>query len=80
MRTKTSGKHARLICDCSSSQYLKENLGALKVKLSPEELKEVRVAAENAGAGLAPRNPDAFKHTEFIDTPPLDQWSADRSQ
>ena len=62
--------------DCSGvlelmilSQYLHENLGALSIKLTPEEVAEVRAAeAETHEIG---RNPAGFEAFHFIDTPAL---------
>jgi aryl-alcohol dehydrogenase-like predicted oxidoreductase len=54
-------------------KYLEENLGALKVQLTPEELKEVREVAERADAAQGTRYPADFWHTLFADTPPLEQ-------
>jgi diketogulonate reductase-like aldo/keto reductase len=54
-----------------SFQRLEENLAALNVKLSSEEVKEIREATEKAGANKVPRHPAAFKSMHYIDTPPL---------
>lgn len=52
-------------------KYLEENLGALKVKLTPEELKEVREVAEKADAAQGLRYPEDGWKTLFADTLPL---------
>lgn len=49
---------------------LEENLGALKIKLTPEEEKEIRQACENAQVSGS-RYPEAFAKALFADTPPL---------
>jgi len=51
------------------TKYLKENLGALKVNLTPADLQQVRVEAQNADAAQGDRYPnmDAI----FVDTPKL---------
>ncbi len=52
-------------------QYLEENLGAVKVKLTSEELLEVRVVAEKANAAQGARYPDILMPALLADTPPL---------
>ncbi|KAI0320335.1 Aldo/keto reductase [Amylostereum chailletii] len=53
-----------------SVQYLKENAGAMHVKLSPEEVKEIRVLVE--GCELkGGRTPVAYEGVNLADTPPL---------
>jgi len=51
-------------------KYLEENLGALKVQLSPGEIQEIRDAIESADI-LGERNPLDFALPEFADTPEL---------
>ncbi|OBZ78307.1 Aldo-keto reductase yakc [NADP(+)] [Grifola frondosa] len=50
---------------------LKENLGALSVKLSPEDVQEVRAIADAANAAQGPRYPPRLFAVLFADTPPL---------
>lgn len=50
-------------------QYLEENLGALKLKLTPEELAEVREIAKKADATNGPRYPAGLAETLFAETP-----------
>ncbi|KAI9815130.1 MAG: hypothetical protein M1827_002973 [Pycnora praestabilis] len=62
-------------------KYLDENLGALDVKLTAEENKEIRQAIEKAEVH-GERYPSAMMHTLFADTPPLGSentttWSAE---
>jgi hypothetical protein len=54
-------------------QYLKENLDALKVKLTPEDLAEVRATAEAADACHGSRYPAVFGYSLFLDTPELSE-------
>ncbi|PSR87078.1 hypothetical protein PHLCEN_2v5248 [Hermanssonia centrifuga] len=54
-----------------SMQYLEENLGAVNVKLSAEELEEVRKVAERADAAQGLRYPESFMAVQFADTPAL---------
>ncbi|PPQ97653.1 LOW QUALITY PROTEIN: hypothetical protein CVT26_002502 [Gymnopilus dilepis] len=54
------------------TQNIHENLGAFKVKLSPEEVKEIRALAEKADATLqGDRYPPAGMQSIFADTVPL---------
>lgn len=54
------------------AQYLKENLGSIKVQLTPEDLEQVRKEAESAdvaqGGSRYPPGSDKFL---FGDTPKL---------
>ncbi|OCH91135.1 Aldo/keto reductase [Obba rivulosa] len=50
---------------------LKENVDALKVKLSPEEIKQVRELVAKADAAQGPRYPPGMHEVLFADTPPL---------
>ena len=52
-------------------QYLEENIGALKIKLSEEELQEVRDIAQEADAAQGSRYPEAMMSVLFGDTPAL---------
>ena len=51
---------------------LDENLGALHIKLSKEEEKEIRKACEEAEVHGG-RYPEAFANLQFRDTPPLNE-------
>jgi len=51
------------------TKYLEENLGALKVHLTPADLQQVRAEALNADAGQEDRYPNM--DTIFVDTPKL---------
>ena len=53
------------------SQNLKENLGAVDVKLTPEEVEEVRKIAVAADAAKEERYPPGMTGVLFGDTPPL---------
>ena len=56
------------------SQYLEENLDAVNVNLTPEELQEVRQVAEKADAAQGGRyDTDQMVAVLFGDTPPLEQ-------
>ncbi|KAI0775273.1 Aldo/keto reductase [Trametes elegans] len=52
---------------------LKENLAAVNVKLSPEDVKEVRRIANEADAANGPRYPPRLFAVLFADTPQLQQ-------
>ncbi|KAI0266183.1 NADP-dependent oxidoreductase domain-containing protein [Gloeopeniophorella convolvens] len=54
-----------------SVKYLNENLGSLNVKLTPEEVQEVREIAVRADSVLGDRYPAAAMDTLYVDTPPL---------
>ena len=59
-------------------QALKENFDAAKIKLSAEDVAEVRRLAENAEASkFAPRYPENENNPVFADTPPLSGWKKD---
>ncbi|KAI0634752.1 Aldo/keto reductase [Trametes polyzona] len=51
---------------------MKENLGALELKLSPEDVAEIRNLAEAAQSTLGPRYPPQFQNLSLVDTPPLE--------
>ncbi|KAI0792040.1 NADP-dependent oxidoreductase domain-containing protein [Abortiporus biennis] len=53
-------------------KYLDENLGALKLKLTAEELQEVRDVAEKSNSAQGLRQPPAFMEVQFGNTPPLE--------
>lgn len=57
----------------TKEKNLKENIGALEVKLSPEEVQEIRRAAKAAGADRVPRMPERLKHLSLVDTVPLQE-------
>ena len=50
-------------------EYLHENLGALTVKLSDAEIKEIRVIAEKAESIEGDRYPPGLLETLYVDTP-----------
>ncbi|KAH9849046.1 Aldo/keto reductase [Lenzites betulinus] len=50
---------------------LKDNLGALSLKLSPEDVAEIRKIADVADKTLGPRYHEAGMQLIFADTPPL---------
>lgn len=52
-------------------QRLEENLGAVKVQLSPADLQEVRAEAERADAQQGDRYPAGMVEMLFGDTPAL---------
>jgi diketogulonate reductase-like aldo/keto reductase len=52
---------------------LKENLGALDVKLSQEDIEEVRRVASDADASQGTRYPENMMHVLFANTPELKQ-------
>ncbi|KDQ50793.1 hypothetical protein JAAARDRAFT_164409 [Jaapia argillacea MUCL 33604] len=54
-------------------KYLEENLGALKVKLTPEEIHEVRDIAQKADAAQGDRYPAAMMQYIFADTAALEK-------
>ena len=52
-------------------QSLEENVGSVMLKLSPEELQEVRKIAEQADAAQGHRYPEMMVPLLLGDTPPL---------
>jgi len=48
---------------------LKENMGAGKIKLSPEDVEAVREVADKANAAQGERYPEAYMNLLFADTP-----------
>ena len=52
-------------------KYLEENMGALDVKLSTEEIKAIREAVESAGETSGQRYPENMLRLNFMDTPEL---------
>lgn len=52
-------------------KYLEENLGALKLQLSSQEVQAVRDAAQKANAEQGDRYPAIFLKSLLADTPPL---------
>lgn len=52
-------------------QYLEENLGAVKVHLTPDDLQEVRAEAERANATQGYRYPAESIGFVLADTPEL---------
>ncbi|KAI0646601.1 Aldo/keto reductase [Trametes meyenii] len=53
---------------------LEENLGAVNVKLTPEDIQEVRDIADKADAANGPRYPPQLMAVHFGDTPALKSW------
>ena len=54
-----------------SPKYLKENIAADKVNLSPEDVAEVRAIAKKADVFKGDRFPPGMMETLFVDTPKL---------
>jgi len=54
-------------------KYLEENAKAVDVKLSAEEVKEIRAEIEKVGGGKGQRYPDAMMKTLFADSPELEK-------
>ncbi|KAI0072149.1 Aldo/keto reductase [Panus rudis PR-1116 ss-1] len=54
-------------------ENLKENLGALDVKLTPEEVQEIREIADKAGASQGDRYPPALMKVLYGNTPSLEK-------
>ena len=52
-----------------SRQNLKDNVGAGKIRLSPEEVQAVRQAADKANAAQGYRYPEVYQKLLFGDTP-----------
>ncbi|KAM6492734.1 Aldo/keto reductase [Amanita muscaria] len=52
-------------------KHLKENAAAAQIKLTTEEVEQVRDAAAKAGAANGPRYPPHLLEMSFLDTPPL---------
>ncbi|KAL5498797.1 hypothetical protein ACEPAH_2152 [Sanghuangporus vaninii] len=55
----------------SKVKYLKENLAAVDVKLSQDEINEIRQLAENTKVLKGERYPWGLQKLNFVDTPPL---------
>ncbi|THH31827.1 hypothetical protein EUX98_g2338 [Antrodiella citrinella] len=55
----------------SKVKYLTENLGALKLKLTSDDIAAVRKGAEVADKTHGDRNPAQFMHLSYADTPAL---------
>lgn len=54
-----------------SVKYLEENLGALKITLSPEDIATVRRLAEAVAGNVGARYPPPWDALVLVDTPPL---------
>ncbi|KAF8622385.1 hypothetical protein AX15_007039 [Amanita polypyramis BW_CC] len=52
-------------------KYLKENIAAAQIRLTPEEDKQVREVANNADVAKVPRYPPRLQEFLFVDTPLL---------
>ncbi|KAM5541769.1 hypothetical protein V8D89_004498 [Ganoderma adspersum] len=59
------------IVGTTKPENLKENLGALKVKLTSQDIADVRRLAEVANAAGGHRYPESMMQYVFADTPPL---------
>jgi len=55
----------------TKTKYLAENLGAANIRLSPEEVKEVRTEAEQADTSQGSRYPPGMDSLMYTDTPEL---------
>lgn len=55
----------------TKTKYLNENLGALDIKLSPDEIHTIRESVVKAGATESARYPQGTEHLSFADTPAL---------
>ncbi|EPQ53765.1 Aldo/keto reductase [Gloeophyllum trabeum ATCC 11539] len=54
-------------------ENLKENLGAVSVKLTQQEVEEIRALAEKSNSAQGARYPPDLVETLFSDTPPLEK-------
>lgn len=52
---------------------MRENAAALKIRLSPEEVQEIRAATESGGAHRIPRHAPEHLHLQYVSTPELNQ-------
>ncbi len=59
------------VCRTKKIKYLDENMGALNVKLTKEEVRLIRDAVESAGETSGDRYPELMQKVNFMDTPPL---------
>lgn len=50
-------------------QYLEENIAAANVKLTPQDVKDVRQAAKDADAAQGDRYPPGIIEMLFVETP-----------
>lgn len=50
-------------------QYLEENIAAANVKLTPQDVEDVRQAAKDADAAQEDRYPPGFMEMLFVETP-----------
>ena len=64
------GPHANV---ARSVQYLEENLGALNLRLSQEDIDAIRKLAEDAHKSLPTRYAPAGMALVLADTPPLEK-------
>ena len=74
MKEKVSSKMGILVAnsDLNCLQYLKENLGALDLKLTQKEVDDVREIVNKADATGGERYPPILMDTLFANTPPLE--------
>lgn len=54
-------------------KYLEENIKAVDVKLSDEEVKEIRAEIEKVGGGKGSRYPEAALKDLLADSPELEK-------
>lgn len=65
------GDHVIPIPGTKRIKYLEENMGALKVKLSEDDVKKIRKAVENQETAGVRRYPAGMADQVFSDTPEL---------
>lgn len=58
-----------LTAPVSLLQYLEENIPAANVKLTPQDVKDVRQAAKDADAAQGDRYPPGIVEQLFVETP-----------
>ena len=70
VRPESRSGQLRIIAETTKKlQNLKENVGAGKIKLSPEDAQAVREVADKANAAQGDRYPEAYMKSLFADTP-----------
>ncbi|TBU52190.1 hypothetical protein BD310DRAFT_1043181 [Dichomitus squalens] len=70
-RGKVAGDDILAIPGSRNPANIKENIGAVDVKLTAEEVDLIRKAAVNADQADVPRYPPAFQALLMVDTPSL---------
>jgi diketogulonate reductase-like aldo/keto reductase len=58
-------------------QNLKQNLGALNMRLSAEEVATIRDLVDKAGVAKVDRYPAAMQKMLYVETPALNTWKAE---